>query len=164
MLKIEKNQYVSLIVIFLALVLNIATYTVSKNIFVLKELILGTIVLFSFYQISGYFLIRKMYLGYLVVIIGILFISINQTLGIIVYYFYDSPFSYVHAISFLSTNYEASEILSTTATVVLFVLILIFQYFVVLKSRYIIKKTAIKIVFGLSCVLIPASSVFLASD
>ena len=161
----SKKLYKTIIIIGIALLFNVLVYYMSRDKKYVEEAILGSIVLFSFYQFMHLALKKWRYVGYVLVVIGCLIIALNQTLGLITRFIYGSEFTYGHALSILNSNWnEIMSMLSTmTLGVFVFIINILFQFQVVRVSGIIIKKESYNWAVAFLWLIIPTIALSMRS-
>lgn len=124
---------------------NCIIYFLSLEKTYVEELLIITVVTLTFYVFLAYLYHRKTILGSCIVVVGLILLSFNQVLALATWLIYGSKFTYGMALSLLNSNFqEALSMISTMMLVVLvFVVVVIFQYFVVRNvPNYLTKNKA----------------------
>src|SRR5690606_1013804 len=150
-----------ILLLIAALLCNVCVYFVSLEKTYIEEIIIITVVLFSFYHFlssiyrSKYVLLKSFAFG------GCFILSLNQIFGLGAFLIYDSRFTYGHALSLLNSNVkEVQSMLSTmTILIVLFVFLLFFHFYVVKFYPIKLKNRLASVGISLLWILVPICSV-----
>ncbi|MBL1407809.1 phosphoethanolamine transferase [Sphingobacterium faecale] len=121
------------LLLYFALFFNGFIYYLSLEKTYFEELLIISLVMFTFYIFLGYLYRRGGIVARCLVVIGLILLSFNQVLAITTSLIYQSKFTYGMALSLLNTNWgEAWSMISTMMLAVfLFVVLFTFHYFVV---------------------------------
>src|SRR5690606_21171230 len=150
-----------ILLLIAALLCNVFVYFVSLEKTYIEEIIIITVVLFSFYHFLSSIYCSKYVLLKSVVFGGCFVLSLNQIFGLGAFLIYDSRFTYGHALSLLNSNVnEVQSMLSTmTVLIAIFVFLLFFHFYVVKFYPIKLKNKLASISISLLWILVPICSV-----